>query len=229
MNCLEFRKQFGADPACQDQPLLAHRQACAACARFADRVQDFDRKLVLALRVPLLADYGGSYQVPADTGLGRGRAWIGLAASLVLGLGVGLLTWWSAPHGDIAQDLLAHMRHTGISLVSTDQRVSSQQLATVLRQSRMTMSQGIAGISYARSCIFRGRLVPHLVVQGEKGPVTVMILPDVEVDGPTSFSEQGFFGTILPAAKGSIAIIAGEQSDIEEVSEPIIQSLRWDI
>ena len=93
----------------------------------------------------------------------------------------------------------------------------------------MTMSQEIAGVSYARSCIFRGRLVPHLVVQGEKGPVTVMILPDLEVDEPTSFSEQGFFGTILPAATGSIAIIAGEESDIEEVSEPIIQSLRWDI
>lgn len=229
MNCLEFRKQFGADPACQDQPLLAHLQACVACARFAGRVQEFDRKLVLALRVPLLADHGGSCQVPADTGLGRGRAWIGLAASLILGLGVGLLTWWSTPHRDIAQDLLAHMRHAGVSLVSTDQRVSNQQLETVLRESRMTMSQGIAGVSYARSCIFRGRLVPHLVVQGEKGPVTVMILPDLEVDGPTNFSEQGFFGTILPAAKGSIAIIAGEESDIEEVSEPIIQSLRWDI
>ncbi|MEE8108769.1 MAG: DUF3379 family protein [Gammaproteobacteria bacterium] len=229
MNCLEFRKQFGADPACQDQPLLAHRQACAACARFADRVQEFDRKLVLALRVPLLADHGGSYQVPADTGLGQGRAWIGLAASLVLGLGVGLLTWWSAPHGDIAQDLLAHVQHEQMFLVSTDERVPYQRLETVLRKSRMAMPDGVAEVSYARSCMFRGRLVPHLVVQGEKGPVTVMILPDLEIAGPTSFSEQGFFGTILPAAVGSIAIIAGEESDLEEVSEPIGQSLRWDI
>ncbi len=91
------------------------------------------------------------------------------------------------------------------------------------------MPDGLAEVSYARSCIFRGRLVPHLVIQGEKGPVTVMILPDLEVAGPTSFSEQGFFGTILPAAKGSIAIIAGEESDLEEMSEPIVRSLRWDI
>ncbi|MCH9027245.1 MAG: DUF3379 family protein [Proteobacteria bacterium] len=228
MNCLEFRKQFGADPACQDQQLLAHRQACPACARFAARVQDFDRRLVLALRVPFIADHGvdrgGSYPVPA-----QGREWIGLAASLVLGLGVGLLSWWSAPHGDIAQDLLAHLRHEQISLVSTDERVPYQRLEAVLRRSRMTMPDGVARVSYARSCIFRGRLVPHLVVQGEKGPVTVMILPDLEVAGPTSFSEQGFFGTILPAAVGSIAIIGGEERDLEEVSEPIVQSLRWDI
>ena len=229
MNCLEFRKQFGADPACQDQQLLAHRQACPACADFAARVQDFDRRLVLALRVPLMDDYDGSYQVPEITVPAQGRAWIGLAASLVLGLGVGLVTWWSAPHGNIAQDLLAHVRHEQIFLVSTDERVPYQRLDTVLRKSRTTMPESTARVSYARSCIFRGRLVPHLIVQGEKGPVTVMILPDLEVDGPTSFSEHGFYGTILPAAAGSIAIIAGEESDIEKVSEPIVQSLRWDI
>ncbi|MCH8958898.1 MAG: DUF3379 family protein, partial [Proteobacteria bacterium] len=120
-------------------------------------------------------------------------------------------------------------RHEQISLVSTDERVPYQRLEAVLRRSRMTMPDGVARVSYARSCIFRGRLVPHLVVQGEKGPVTVMILPDLEIAGPTSFSEQGFFGTILPAAVGSIAIIGGEERDLEEVSEPIVQSLRWDI
>ncbi len=229
MNCMEFRKQFGADPACQEQQLLAHREACPACANFATRVEDFERKLVLALRVPLTNDHGNSYQLPENFGPVQGRAWIGLAASLVLGLGVGLLTWWSAPHGNIAQDLLAHARHEQMFLVSTDDRVPYQRLDTVLRKAGTKMTDGGVDVSYARSCMFRGRLVPHLVVQGENGPVTVMILPDLEVDGPTSFSEEGFFGTILPAAAGSIAIVAGEESALEGISEPIIESLRWDI
>lgn len=229
MNCLEFRKQFGADPACQDQRVLAHQQDCTACARFAALIQDFDRRLVLALRVPLTGGQGGPYEAPANMAPAQGRAWIGLAASLVLGLGVGLLTWWSAPHGSIAQDLLAHIQHERVSLVFTDERVPYQRLERVLRESRMAMPDGVSEVSYARSCIFRGRLVPHLVVQGESGPVTVMILRDLKVGGPTSFSEQGFFGIILPAAAGSIAIIAGEESDLTEVSEPIVESLRWDI
>lgn len=229
MNCLEFRKQFGTDPGSQEQQLLAHRQACTACADFAARVQDFDRRLLLALRIPIADDHGGSCQVPENTALAQDRAWIGLAASLVLGLGVGLLTWWSAPHGDIAQDLLAHARHEQTFLVSTDERVPYQRLDAILRKAGTMLPDGVAGVSYARSCIFRGRLVPHLVVQGENGPVTVMILPDLEVDGPTRFSENGFFGTILPAAAGSIAIIAGDESDIVEVSEPIVESLVWDI
>ncbi len=229
MNCLEFRRQFGTDPASQDQQLLAHLQACTACADFATRVQDFDRRLLLALRVPLADGQGGSYQVPDNTGPAQDWAWIGLAASLVLGLGVGLLTWWSAPHGNIAQDLLAHVQHEQMFLVSTDERVPYQRLDAVLRKAGTTLPDGVAGVSYARSCIFRGRLVPHLVVQGENGPVTVMILPDLEVDGPTRFSEHGLFGIILPAAAGSIAIIAGEESDIVEVSDPIVESLVWDI
>ena len=64
MNCLQFRKQFGTDPASQEQQLLAHRQACTACADFAARVQDFDRRLLLALRIPLADDHGDSCQVP---------------------------------------------------------------------------------------------------------------------------------------------------------------------
>ena len=229
MNCLEFRNKLGSDPACQDQQLLAHRQACPACADFAARVEEFERRLVLALRVPLMDDHDGSYEVPQNKGLAQVPAWIGLAASLALGLGVGLLTWWSAPHGDIAQDLIVHVQHEQTFMVSTDERVPYQRLDAVLRKARTTMPAGTAKVSYARTCVFRGRLVPHLVVQGENGPVTVMILPDLEVDGPTSFSEQGFFGTILPAAAGSIAIIAGEESDIEQVSGPIVESLRWDI
>jgi len=229
MDCLEFRKQIGANPTATDKQVLAHEQACPACAAFASRARALDRRLLEALRVPLADDEGNPYQAAASISRFADRSWTGLAASMVLGLGLALLTWWSAPHGAIAQDLVAHVRHEEIALVSTDARVPYGQLDEVLRRSGTTMPDGTVPISYARSCMFRGRLVPHLVVQGENGPVTVMILPDVKVKKPTTFAEQGYFGTILPAAAGSIAVIAGEESDLEEVSEPINESLHWDI
>ena len=45
-------------------------------------------------------------------------------------------------------------------------------------------------VSYAQSCRFRGENVPHLVVQTDAGPVTVMVLRNEKVTAPVKFAER---------------------------------------
>ena len=74
-------------------------------------------------------------------------------------------------------------------------------------------------VSYARSCRFRGRMVPHLVVQTEMGPVTVMVLVHESVAKPVPFDEQGYRGVIVPVpGHGSLAVLArGQDADLNAV------------
>ena len=229
MDCLEYRRLCGADPDRQDADFLDHQHVCSSCAAFADRIRDLDRRLLRAMQVPLPAEDGNPYAAPEQIPDQAKTMWIGMAASLVLGLGLALVTWNSAPHGDLEQDLIAHIYHERAALITTDQAVPGKRLAAVLRRSGTRMDSNDTLVSYARTCLFRGQLVPHLVVQGETGPVTVMILPNVYVESPTDFSEEGFYGTILPASSGSIAVIAGQEGDLEVVSGTISESVRWDI
>ena len=236
IDCLEYRRQIGADPEHLDAAASAHRETCQACSSYTDRQLALSAKLRIALSVPLPDVDGSPYTItePNESavdeanGATRQYAWIGIAASLTLGLGLALTAWHWGPQGSIGHDLVAHVLHEEATLVSTDKAVPVKSLNAVLRDTGASMSEDQL-VSYARTCVFRGRRVPHLVVQGESGPVTVMILPDVSVDAPSEFSESGYFGTLLPTESGSIAVISGETSDIEPVASSISDALSWDI
>jgi hypothetical protein len=83
-------------------------------------------------------------------------------------------------------------------------------------------------VRYAKLCPFRGRMVAHFVVQGEAGPVTVMLLPEEDVTGPVAVDEDGFMGTIAPLAiGGSIAVVGEPGETLEEIQREVAAALRW--
>ena len=84
-------------------------------------------------------------------------------------------------------------------------------------------------MTYARSCVINGKTVPHLVVQGESGPVTLLIMPDEKIDSAVSLVEEGVNGVILPVGDGSIAIIGEREERLDEIEEQVIDSVTWTI
>jgi hypothetical protein len=83
------------------------------------------------------------------------------------------------------------------------------------------------GISFANSCWFRGRHVPHLVVQTPGGPVTIMVLPDEEVGGRTAFAEGGYRGMLVPAQRGSIAVLVRDATDADAVASQALAAIAY--
>ena len=90
--------------------------------------------------------------------------------------GWALLLWLSAPRASFAEQLVAHAEGEPQSLVRTAEPVAPGVLDDVLSRSGVRLKPGAGMISYAMSCWFRGQFVPHLVVQSERGPVTVLLL-----------------------------------------------------
>jgi hypothetical protein len=83
------------------------------------------------------------------------------------------------------------------------------------------------GISYAQSCWFRGRYVPHLVVQTPDGPVTIMVLPDEESDRRVAFAEQGYHGVLVPTQRGSLAVLARDDRDLDAVVNQALAAIAY--
>jgi hypothetical protein len=86
-------------------------------------------------------------------------------------------------------------------------------------------------VSYASSCEFRGHRVPHLVVQTDQGPVTVMVLVHETTPRAATFDEAGYRGVILPVADhGSIAVLSQDRIDstaIQRVAARVLGALVW--
>ena len=47
-----------------------------------------------------------------------------------------------------------------------------------MRANGGTMSNNVGLVSYAQTCIINGRSIPHLVIQGKDGPVTLLLMPE---------------------------------------------------
>lgn len=221
MTCLEFRRAVGADPGTWTPQLAAHTAECAACARHREELLRMDQLIYRALNVEIGAP---QTRVPA------GRHWVPrwvAAASIVAACVLLLLVWLSLPRGALAEQLVAHIEGEAQSLVQTSDVVEAERLRQVLARSGVRLRPSAGAVSYAMSCWFRGHYVPHLVVQTDRGPVTVLLLTkEQDVKRRQVFDEGGFHGVVVPAPRGALAVL-GRDAYAEEVAERFLRAVQY--
>ncbi|MGE3597131.1 MAG: DUF3379 family protein [Dehalococcoidia bacterium] len=221
MNCIEFRRVVGADPHAQAPEVPAHAEQCGACARYRDEFLRMDKLIYRALMV----------EVPSHPARASVRQrWIprwAAAASVLAAVALSLFIWLSAPREAFAEQLVAHVEGEAQSLVRTTDVVGPERLNDVLARSGVRLKSGAGPVSYAMSCWFRGHYVPHLVVQTDGGPVTVLLLTQEEgVTAREVFDEGGFHGVVLPAPRGAIAVL-GRDAQAELVAEQFLRAVEY--
>ena len=233
IDCSQYRRAILANPHDTDVELAAHRDSCGECAAYTERLLRFEGKLERALRVqPADAAKGGMVTALRPRRTPVARKWLALAASVLVGVGIAGALWLAAPHTSLAADVVAHMAGEPQAWTRTDVPVPAPELDFVLRNAHMRLLPDAGLVSYAQSCLFRGHRVPHLVVQTDMGPVTVMVLVHESVSKPTAFDEHGYRGTLLPVAgHGSIAVLAKDQSGnldaVESVASRVRAAIEW--
>ncbi|MFT5500481.1 MAG: hypothetical protein ACI88G_000611 [Woeseiaceae bacterium] len=239
MNCETYKEAVAADPSFTDD--AGHVAACASCAEFRAEMQALNQSIAqaLAIDVPEL-------QMPELTPVGDEKVvsladrrkptfsmpvWIGIAAGFALVAIVGgrLLPDNGISDQQLTEQVLAHVDHEPRAVQVTDVAVREDRLAGVLDQSGGTMHSDIGLVSYAQSCIINGRRIPHLVIQGRNGPVTLLLMPEEMVSMPLPLNGKGIDGVILPVGDGSIAIIGERGFDLEEIKERVVNSVEWSI
>lgn len=233
MNCSDARFALAADPRNDDPALLEHLERCSACAAYAGDMHELDRRLREALYVPVpdlklpSGPYPTAVTPPASSG---GPARRGATRRFALAAGVagvailvGLL-WAGFPRQSLASAVVAHMAHEPDAWATTA-ALSEAQIDAVMARSHVRLAHDLPDVTYANSCWFRGRHVPHLVVQTTDGPVTVLVLPEEPVKQSIRFDDGGYRGTLVPAPRGSIAVLARDGADVGQVAKRVMEAI----
>ncbi|MEE8118814.1 MAG: DUF3379 family protein [Gammaproteobacteria bacterium] len=228
LGCIEFRQIVGAEPATKDKAVLRHRLECRTCGEHARYLQDVDRKILAALRVGIPEDLAARVMLKHSLNRRQPR-WLALAATVLIAIGAGGVSWNSLYGDPLDTAIIAHIHHEPELLLNTDQRVSSARLQKVLYRGGAKMNGNLGEVSYAGLCQFRGQLVAHLVLQGERGPITLILLPNEKVDAPTPIDENGFQGVILPLESGSVAVVGMDGEPLEVVEYRVKDAITWGI
>lgn len=228
MKCSEARFSLAADPSNIDAGVAEHLDACEPCASYARDMLMLDGRLREAMNVsaPEIALPAGPHVVASSPPRRPVLRQFALAASVAgVALLVGML-WIGVPRQSLASAVVEHMAHEPDAWEQTE-LMSVDSIASVLARSGVKVRDGMPGISYASSCWFRGRHVPHLVVQTPSGPVTVMVLPDEQVAGRVAFAEAGYRGVLVPAQRGSIAVVVRGATDADAVASQALAAIAY--
>jgi len=233
--CIEFRNAVGAEPARRDPVLLRHRLECRGCGEFARGIEQLDRSLAGALAVPV--PEGLAHRVvlrataDAERRPLRRLALTAVAALALVAVGALLGRGWQQDPLPLGAAVLAHAHHEPQSWQVGAVPVASTQLQGVLDRGevRLLDAARLGPVSYAHSCRFRGRQVPHLVVQSAAGPAMVLLLPGERLAAEQRFAEDGLRGLLIPVEDGSIAIVAAEGAALEAVRQRVTSAVQLGI
>lgn len=241
MNCKDYKEAIAADPSMSFDG-VSHADACVSCATFRDEMQALDQKIARALEItvpsitlPVLApvDGGGGNVISLPVrGSRQWRApvWLGLAASILVATVLGV-RWINQDvvYPSLAAEIVAHLEHEPQALIVTSQPVANRKLSNVINDGGAELAGSIGLITYANSCDINGNIVPHLVIQGEQGPITIILLPDEMIDAAVPLDGEGITGVILPVGAGSIAIIGDRDEPLDAVRQRVADSVKWSI
>ncbi|MDX1403001.1 MAG: DUF3379 family protein [Woeseiaceae bacterium] len=243
MDCKDYKEAIAADPSGSIAGGAEHIAGCESCRAFRDEMQALDASIlgalnidVPALNIPELPAISQDDNVVSMPVRQRPRfttpAWIGIAASFALAAIIGLQLVGNRTSTDeqmLAAQVLAHLDHEPWALKVTDVAVSDERYNRVINPSVGTMDRDVGLVSYAQSCIINGHRIPHLVIQGQYGPVTLLLMPDETVHGAVPISGESVKGVILPHGDGSIAIIGEREERIEELGKRVTDAVEWTI
>jgi len=243
MNCEDYREALTADPSESFEHGAGHAATCESCSAYRAEILTLDATIASALAIdvpelkmpdlpPLGEEDGNVVNMPFRRAAKVSTpAWLGIAASIALAAVIGV-QWagnGSARDQLLAEQVLAHVDHEPWALKVTNVAVSEQQFARVVSPATGTMDRDIGLVSYAQTCVINGMKIPHLVMQGEKGPITLLLMPNETVSSPVSLSGDSVNGVILPVGEGSIAIIGEREERIQELEQRVVDSVEWSI
>jgi len=232
MNCEEYREAIAGDPSFDGG--AGHVSECSSCQAYRHEMIALDEKILraLSLNVPELnMPELPEIEISNVVSLASRRrfappAWFAMAATVVVAALIGI-RFVGVDNQTLAEDVLAHLDHEPQALVVTDVEISDERFRSVVPARIASMDRSAGLITYGQSCEINGRDVPHLVIQGERGPVTILLMPGEKISAALPLEGDTVHGVILPVGDGSVAIIGVREERLDLIEKRVLKSVTW--
>jgi len=229
MNCLEYRRHYLADPANTDNEMHSHVSNCHSCQQFTFKQKEFENALHdtinidvpegLASRILLNQSLEQSNKKP------RQRMYA-IAASVLLTLSITTGVLFKPTQLSANELVLTHINDE-LTHLQDKNNIQLAQLNTVLNQAGTQVSAMPYKVNYAGPCMMRNETGAHLVMQGDKAPVTVLVMPGEHIENSVIVSDNRFEGVIVPTSNGSIAIVGEDMNDVNKIRQQVTNTFTF--
>ncbi len=252
MDDLEFRKRALANPHDLDADFAAAVAANTERRQFVDELKSLDNKIstiVQSVAVPAGLAERLKSRVSVETSAANVvsltpqksvfRRYYALAASFVIAVGVTLSVGLQSAklsaadlefHDSVVKHVYREVSRYQNGLADLDW----QQINTVIAEAggHLREDEDIKSmhIKFANGCrITPGGNGAHIVLEGSKGSVSVIIVHSSPVTKKFDVSDSRFSGKIIPLKGGNLIIIGEKEEPLETYESVITDAFEWTI
>jgi hypothetical protein len=247
MNDLDYVSRLWANPKDSSAEFLAATAESDERRQLRRRAQAFEGLLLRVMHAPeapanlavnLLAlasssDTDTSNINITERAANDARFWqrlLPLAAGLVLFLGLALRNQ-PAIQDELSQQIFGHVYAEGrflevsdvVSLDSVNTRMQ-QAMGAQLAASPATKQ---LQVRFAKDCWIAKAVAMHMIIRGETGPVSMMMIPKTVVTTERAIADHRFSGFITPVAGGTLVVLGNPQEPVRKYVDLLSSSIKW--
>lgn len=155
------------------------------------------------------------------------------AAGLIVAIGVLVLVVHT--RGNPMEDMIFKHIYSELSFLEDDSPMGLSQVNQVMFDtlgSSFAESGDMETVSFnfSKDCwvdFDNGIRGVHMVMQGNIGPVTVMVIPNSPVAQETAINDDHFYGIITPGSGGNIVVVGEKEEPLQQYSSLLASNLSW--
>ncbi len=230
MNCIEFRHICTSTPKCKDVAYLEHQKTCSSCAKFAKETDLFNRYLHKAVNVSPSPDL--VVRILLRQSLSRDKRSrlnyyfsSALAASLLLVVSMIFITLHKQEPA-LEQVITSYIKNNP-QLPITKQNIHHIELKRLFASVNLSLDGDLGIVKFAKPCYINEQLSLHLILAGDKGSVTVLLMPNSSVNNTIKVNNTSLNGIIVPCPKGSMAILGASGEALDQIKQRFQNSITW--
>jgi hypothetical protein len=217
MNFSEFRRILGAEPRSRDPEFLRARRSDPEFERAAEAAELFEDKLERAFALPVDEHLTAELKALAGQPPQR-RRWapMALAASVLIAVGAAGLFWKLNPAWDSVDEyLIDHYRHDGTTMLTQLGENPPATVQAILAEFGVHAEPALADIvGVIKYCPTPDGRGVHMVLNTDRGPVTVIYMPHTAVPDGERLAFDGVEAVMVDLESGSAAIIGSPEQDV---------------
>lgn len=237
MDDILFRHTAVATPNDKGSDFLQRQAESEKDNALVNEAKRFDSDLQSLLKVEIPENLAEKIlfeqRFSADNKRRRNNPWyIAIAASIafVLGISLPLLTSLNSSPLDIGTVAMAHVQEEYYFTAKIDEQASRAAVNAKLASYGGRVKGELGDVFFVNYCSFAGTSALHLIMQGEKGRVTVFVVPgDAELIATAAFNNQHLKGITEKMGKTHVVIVGEKDEPLEKTNVKLQKNIQWNI
>lgn len=237
MDDILFRHTAIATPNDKDDAFVSKSTSSDNKKKLVAEAKEFDQFLADSLDIEVPNDLVDkimleqSFAIEHDKTVNN-RWHVAIAASVafIIGLSVPMLNSLTQPLPNIGSVALQHVQQEYFFTAKANEKATIQNVNMKLARYGGTARDGLGKVLYVNHCRFEGTSALHMILEGEKGQVTVFVVPEnADFEVSDKFNNQHLKGIAETVGHANVVIVGERGEPLNKMREKLAQNIQWDI